>query len=495
MAHYILALDQGTTSSRVLVLQIGSGAPLYVGTTQQEFTQIYPQDGWVEHNPTDIWDSQKNCVVEAIQKFALPVSNILSLGITNQRETTLVWHKKTGKPIYNAIVWQDRRTSTFCMANKDKQDWIQHKTGLLLDPYFSATKIAWILEHVPQARALADQGELAFGTVDAWLLFKLTGEHKTDTTNASRTLLFNIHTQTWDPELLEFFNIPASLLPTIQGSSSYFGSTTVFGGSISINAMIGDQQAATFGQGCFEVGMAKSTYGTGCFMLMNTGAKAIMSKHQLVTTIAWSGSTLPTQYALEGSVFMAGALIQWLRDQLQLIATSDDVETLASSVASTEGVYFVPAFTGLGCPYWDPYARGTLLGLHRGSSKGHIARAALEAITFQTTDLLQSMQQDSQLPLHSLRVDGGASRNNLLMQMQADILGTQVVRPKITETTALGAAYLAGLQTQIWHDLQDIRSFWEIDRVFEPSITEELRQSKIYKWNKALDRSKLWATE
>ena len=452
MEEYILALDQGTTSSRAIVFdhkgQIRSVA-------QKEFTQIFPQPGWVEHDPNEIWSSQASVAAEATVKMGINGTNIKAIGITNQRETTIVWDRTTGEPVYNAIVWQDRRTAAFCdqLKNDGHADLIRAKTGLVIDAYFSGSKIRWILDNVAGARAKANAGELAFGTVDSWLVWKFTrGKvHATDVTNASRTMLFNIQTLEWDKQLLEIFNIPASMLPAVKQSSEIYGetATTVFASKIPIAGIAGDQHAALFGQMCIDNGMVKNTYGTGCFMLMNIGEKFIASKNNLLTTIAWKIDG-KVQYAFEGSIFIGGAVVQWLRDGLGVIKTSPDVEQLALSVPDTGGVYFVPAFAGLGAPYWDAEARGTIVGLTRGSTAGHIARAALQSIAYQTMDVLKAMEADAGTTIKELRVDGGATANDLLMQFQADVLGSKVIRPKIVETTALGAAYLAGLAVGYW---------------------------------------------
>lgn len=470
MAKYILALDQGTTSSRTIVFdkegEIASVA-------QKEFTQIFPQPGWVEHNPKEIWSSQASTIAEAITNIGINGEDIAAIGITNQRETTIVWDAATGEPVYNAIVWQDGRTAEYCdgLIAQGLTDKIREKTGLILNPYFSGTKVRWILENVPGARAKAEAGELRFGTVDTWLIWNLTkgATHVTDVSNASRTLLFNIHTLEWDKELLDIFGIPASMLPEVKASSEVYGTTktTLFAHEVPIAGIAGDQQAALFGQMCTEPGSLKNTYGTGCFLLMNTGEKAILSKNNLLTTIAWKiGDTV--NYALEGSIFVGGSVVQWLRDGLRIIQNSSVVEALATSVDDNAGVYFVPALTGLGAPYWDPRAKGTITGITRGTTTAHIARAALEGIAFQTMDIVNAMQQDAGIPLGALKVDGGASRNNYMMQFQADILGTNVVRPTCVETTAKGAAYLAGLAVGFWGSIDEIKKQWAIDRTFTP---------------------------
>ena len=491
MSKYILAFDQGTTSCRAIVFDPQGNL---LSIAQKEFSQIFPQPSWVEHNADEIWSSQIGVAHEVLARIGIHKSDIAAIGITNQRETTLVWNRQTGKPIYNAIVWQDRRTADRCEQLKAAgyEALLQSKTGLVIDAYFSATKLQWLLDNVPDAREQAERGELAFGTIDSWLIWKLTeGElHITDVTNACRTLLFNIHTQQWDDELLSIFNIPRSLLPEVRSCSEVYGYTSenILGSRIPIAGIAGDQQAATFGQAALERGMAKNTYGTGCFMLLNTGNKLISSHHKLLTTIAWQING-HTDYALEGSVFIAGAVVQWLRDGLGIIKHSADVESLAGSVPDNGGVYFVPAFVGLGAPYWDSYARGTITGLTRGSTSAHIARAALESIAYQTADVLDAMRTDSQLDISELRVDGGASRNDLLMQFQADILGVPVVRPKITETTALGAAYLAGLAIGYW-DSSEIVQQWQVEKRFEPTISAEHRATLRESWRSAITQAR-----
>lgn len=505
----IISLDQGTTSSRSIAFD-RAGTP--VCSAQKEFRQIYPQPGWVEHDANEIWAAQLATLHELKRKLSLAriesaQNAIDSIAITNQRETTVLWERASGKPLANAIVWQDRRTAPACDALRkaNKARLIQRKTGLILDAYFSGTKLAWLLDHIPGARKRAEYGELCFGTVDSWLIYQLTGGHSaatarkalhvTDASNASRTLLFNIHTGQWDEELLKLFNIPRAVLPQVVPSSGIVGMTeaTLLGQEIPIAGIAGDQQAATFGQACFALGMAKNTYGTGCFMLMNTGVKAITSRHQLLTTVAWQGPDhTSTAYALEGSVFMGGATIQWLRDGLGLINTATEVQALASRVEDTGDVYLVPAFAGLGTPHWDSYARGTLVGLTRGTNGSHIARAALESIALQSVDVFDAMRADSGMALQELRVDGGASANNLLMQMQANFLGVRVVRPKITETTALGAAYLAGLATGFWKNATEISSQWQVDRHFDPQINSVQREAKLARWREAVGRSKAW---
>lgn len=492
MTKYILALDQGTTSSRCIVFD-REGNILTVA--QKEFSQIFPQSGWVEHDPEEIWSSQIGVTREALARLNLKASDIAAIGITNQRETTLLWDRKTGKPIYNAIVWQDRRTAADCEQLKAAgyQPAFENKTGLVIDAYFSGTKLKWLLDNIPDARRKAKRGELAFGTVDSWLIWKLTqGQlHITDVTNASRTLLFNIHTQQWDEELLSVLDIPPSVLPQIHSCSQVYGYTSapILGNRIPIAGIAGDQQAATFGQALLQPGMAKNTYGTGCFILLNTGNQPVRSNHKLLATIAWNINGR-TCYALEGSVFIAGAVVQWLRDKLGIIKHSADIEALASSVPDNDGVYFVPAFVGLGAPYWDSYARGTIVGLARGSTSAHIARAALESIAYQTADVIEVMRQDSQLELSELRVDGGASRNDLLMQFQADILGVPVVRPKVTETTALGAAYLAGLAVGYWQNEAEIVQQWQMEKRFEPKMSADRRLRLLHSWRQAIAQTR-----
>ena len=503
---YLLALDQGTTSSRAIAFDSqGRVAAL----AQREFTQHFPQPGWVEHDAQEIWASQLGVARECLQKLrkqtghAAGGARIAAIGITNQRETTVLWDRATGQPVAHAIVWQDRRTTSRCDALRraGKAGLIQRKTGLVLDAYFSATKLEWLLDHVPGIRARAQAGELAFGTIDSWLIWNLTGGkvHATDASNASRTLLMNIHTLDWDDDLLRLFNIPRAVLPCIAPSCGVLGETLHewLGEVVPIAGVAGDQQAATFGQACFAPGMAKNTYGTGCFMLMNTGDSAVASRNKLLTTVGWQGpgeaGRRRTAYCLEGSVFMAGATVQWLRDSLQIIQSAAEVEALASSVPDTGDVFLVPAFAGLGAPDWDGSARGTLVGLTRGTTRAHIARAALEAIALQSADLFAAMTRDAGIALTELRVDGGASRNDLLMQMQADFLGVPVVRPRVTETTALGVAYLAGLAVGMWTDGVDISQHWSIDRRFEPRLTEPERQARLARWREAVERSKKWA--
>ena len=496
MTRFILALDQGSTSSRAIVFD---GAGNIVKVAQKEFRQIFPQPGWVEHNARDIWSTQMGVAQEAIAGAGLTAKDIAAIGITNQRETTVIWDRVTGRPIHNAIVWQDRRTAAVCdrLRADGHAETFQDKTGLWLDAYFSGTKIAWLLDHVDGARGRAERGELAFGTIDSWLVWNLTGGalHITDASNASRTLLYNIHDGGWDDELLGLLDVPRSLLPEVRSCSEVYAETAagLFGVRIPIGGMAGDQQAATFGQACTKPGMAKNTYGTGCFMLMNTGGDAVASRNRLLTTLAWDVGG-QRNYALEGSVFVAGAVVQWLRDGLGIIAASCDIEPLAASVPDSAGVYLVPAFVGLGAPQWDAYARGTMVGLTRGTTKAHIARAALEAIAFQSAEVLDAMQRDSGVSLKELRVDGGGSCNNLMMQFQADLLGVPVARPKIIETTALGAAYLAGLAVGFWQPDQ-LEAHWQVDRVFEPAMAEDVRLSRLATWRRAVERSRDWAQE
>jgi len=489
---YILALDQGTTSSRAIVFD-HHGA--IVASAHQEFRQIFPQPGWVEHDPQEIWATQSNVAAQAILKAGLVATDIAAIGITNQRETTVVWERATGKPICNAIVWQDRRTASACDRLKDNglAPKIRKKTGLVVDAYFSGTKLQWILKNIPGAKARAKAGELAFGTIDSWLVWNLTGgqRHVTDASNASRTMLFNIRDGGWDEDLLRLFGVPPALLPEVRGSSEVYGETTLFGGAIPIAGMAGDQQAALFGQACTRPGMVKNTYGTGCFMLMHTGEKLIPSKNKLLTTVAWRIGRR-TEYALEGSIFIAGAVVQWLRDGLGIIASSGEVEPLAAQVPDNGGVYLVPAFAGLGAPHWDPYARGTIIGLTRGTTRAHIARAALEGIAYQVSDVLHAMESDAKIRLKELRVDGGACANNLLMQFQADLLGVPVVRPRVSETTALGAAYLAGLGVGFWKDQREIAAQWQADRRFVSTGTSAGRKKLVGGWTRALARARHW---
>ena len=491
MEKYILALDQGTSSSRAIVFD-GHGQAKAV--SQKEFTQIFPKPGWVEHNPMEIWSSQASVIAEAITSIDINGLNIAAIGITNQRETTIVWDAETGTPVYNAIVWQDRRTSEYCDSLKrdGRTDLIRSKTGLIIDAYFSATKIRWILDNVEGARQKAEEGKLRFGTVDTWLIWMLTrGEvHVTDVSNASRTMLFNIHTLEWDKELLTLFNIPESMMPQVKSSSEVYGytKTTLFAHEVPIAGIAGDQQAALFGQMCTEPGSVKNTYGTGCFLLMNSGERPIMSSNNLLTTVAWKIGD-KVNYALEGSIFVAGSVVQWLRDGLGIIKSSSEVEELAASVPDNGGVYFVPALTGLGAPHWDQYAKGSIYGISRGTTAAHIARAALEGIAFQTMNIVNAMQRDADITLKELKVDGGASRNNLLMQFQADILGTSVIRPTVTETTALGAAYLAGLAVGYWESLDHIKSQWGVDTEFTPSAAEEDVDALKKGWADAIRRT------
>ena len=490
MDKYIMALDQGTSSSRCIIYD---RTGRQISSAQKEFTQIFPEEGWVEHDPEEIWSSQVSVCYEALIKAAATWHNIEAIGITNQRETTIVWDRNTGEPVYNAIVWQCRRTADYCRRLEEAglADKIKEKTGLLIDPYFSATKIRWILENVEGARERAERGELLFGTVETWLIWKMTKGrvHATDYSNASRTMMFNIHDLKWDEELLDIYGIPASMLPEVRPSSGFFGETEsdLFAGSIPVAGAAGDQQAALFGQMCFDEGMAKSTYGTGCFLLMNTGEKPVTSKNGLLTTVAW-GLDGKVSYALEGSVFVCGAVIQWLRDELGIISSAAESEGLAKAVSDNGGVYLVPAFAGLGAPYWDPGARGILTGLTRGSSRNHIVRAALESMAYQCYDLLKAMESDLGRSLTGLRVDGGACANGFLMQFQSDILNTAVYRPEIIETTSLGAAYLAGLATGYWKNTEDLKANVRPAEVFEPSMDEELRERLIKGWHEAVER-------
>ena len=488
---YILALDQGTTSSRAIVFD---SAGSVVASAQQEFRQIFPKPGWVEHDANEIWATQLSTALDAISKAKATADDIAAIGITNQRETTVVWDRDTGRPIHNAIVWQDRRTAGRCDQLKARglSSTIKRKTGLVIDAYFSGTKLEWILKNVSGARAKAKAGRLAFGTIDTWLLWNLTSGrvHATDPSNASRTMLFNLKGD-WDKELLTMLGVPRSVLPEVRSSSEVYGATTLLGGSIPVAGIAGDQQAALFGQACSEPGMVKNTYGTGCFMLMNTGTKPITSKHNLLATVAWRIGDR-TEFALEGSIFIAGAVVQWLRDGLGIIKSSSDVEALASQVTDPDGVYVVPAFAGLGAPHWDQYARGLVAGVTRGTTAAHIARAALEGIAFQVADVLRAMEADAKIKLKELRVDGGASANNLLMQFQSNLLGVPVVRPKVTETTALGAAYLAGLAVGYWKDRKEIAAQWQVDRRFTSTMKAAQRQQLERGWQKALDRAKRW---
>ncbi len=494
---YILALDQGTTSSRAIVFDHDGRIR---STAQREFRQIFPRAGWVEHDPQEIWTSQIGVAVEALAAASLQPRDLAAVGITNQRETPVVWDRKTGQPVANAIVWQDRRTAEACdrLRAEGAERLVREKTGLVIDAYFSGTKVAWILDNVPGARGRAERGELAFGTIDSWVVWQLTGGrlHVTDASNASRTMLYDIRAQRWDDELLRLLRVPAGVLPEVRSSSEVYGEVTTSLGlsGVKVAGIAGDQQAALFGQMCVAPGLTKNTYGTGCFMLQNTGEKAAASRHQLLTTVAWRRDGR-TEYALEGSVFIGGAVVQWLRDGLGLIRSSADVEVLAGSVADNGGVYLVPAFAGLGAPHWDAYARGTLVGLTRGTSAGHLARAALEAIAYQSADLLDAMRKDAGTGLSELRVDGGAARNDLLMQFQADVIGVPVVRPEVTETTALGAAYLAGLAVGFWRTTDEIAHQWRAERRFEPKMKPADARSLRARWERAVERAKGWAAE
>jgi glycerol kinase len=491
---YVLALDQGTTSSRAILFD-QDGGPVAMG--QREFRQIFPQPGWVEHDPREIFTTQRDVAREALRKSGVSAKDLMAVGITNQRETTIVWDRQTGEPIHNAIVWQDRRTAALCTELKDvgAESLIRERTGLVIDPYFSGTKIAWLLDHVPGARGRADRGELAFGTVDTWLTWHLTGNrtHVTDVSNASRTLLFNIHTNDWDEELLRLLRVPRAILPEVHLSAHAFGMipAAVLGEPLVIGGIAGDQQAAMFGQACHSAGMAKNTYGTGCFMLLHTGDKVVQSANGLVSTAC--AQTRAREYALEGSVFMAGAVVQWLRDQLEFFSSSSEVEKLAASVLDSGDVFVVPAFTGLGAPYWDPNARGTIVGLTRGTTKAHIARAALESIAYQSAEVLEAMQKDAGEKLAELRVDGGATANDLLMQFQADLLGVPVVRPRVLETTALGAAYLAGLTVDLWKSRDQLAQHWKAQRRFEPRMDPAQRDALMARWRQAVTRARSWA--
>ena len=502
--RYVLALDQGTTSSRSIIFDEAGDI---VALAQQEFKQYFPESGWVEHDALEIWHSQLNTARTAINNAGLNASDIAAIGIANQRETTVLWDRKTGQPLAKAIVWQDRRTAKVCdeLREKGHSETIASKTGLVIDSYFSATKAAWLLDQVPGARLRAEAGELAIGTIDSWLIFNLTGGrvHVTDVSNASRTMLLNIHTLSWDPQLLSLLRVPASVLPQVLSSSAVVAQTdpSLLGSAIPIAGIAGDQQAATFGQACFSSGMAKNTYGTGCFMLLNTGSQPVASRNRLLSTVGWqlmnSGSL--TTYCLEGSVFIGGAVVQWLRDGLGVIEKSEDVQKLAASVADSAGVMLVPAFAGLGAPHWDPYARGAIVGISRGTSRAHIARAAVESIAYQSTELLEAMIKDTNQAVKQLRVDGGASRNDALMQFQADLLGIPVVRPAITETTALGAAFLAGLAVGVWKTLEEVSTITQkagsLHHVFEPKISPEIRQKLMTRWHRAVDRSRGWASD
>lgn len=497
MPQFILSFDQGTTSSRAIVFDKDGSIR---SVAQKEFTQIFPQPGWVEHDANEIWSTQLGVAAEAITQAGLSVRDIAAIGITNQRETTVVWDKNTGTPVYNAIVWQDRRTASYCdeLKKQGRAKKIQQKTGLVIDAYFSATKLKWILDNVEGARTKAENGELCFGTIDSWLLWKLTNGkvHATDVSNASRTMLYNIHDLKWDEELLLLMNIPKNILPDVRSSSEVYGETQniLTAQNIPIAGIAGDQQSALFGQMCTQPGMVKNTYGTGCFMLMNTGEQPVTSKNNLLTTIAWqiNGKTF---YALEGSVFIAGAVVQWLRDGLHLVRSSTEIENLAKKVEDTGGVYVVPAFAGLGAPYWNQHARGTIVGITRGTNQSHIARAALESIAYQTMDVVNAMQADANIVVKELRVDGGATANNLLMQFQSDILNTKVIRPKITETTALGAAYLAGLAVGYWKNMEEIQQQWQVDKIFETAIDEEKRNHFSKQWKRAVKAAQAWSEE
>ena len=492
---YIISLDQGTTSSRAVIFDSNSNIKEVV---QKEFKQIYPQPGWVEHDPMDIYASQYSVLIEAVAKSGIRPEQIAAIGITNQRETTIVWDKNTGKPVYNAIVWQCRRTADIIeqVRQDGLADYIKDTTGLIIDAYFSATKIKWILDNVEGARELAEKGDLLFGTVDTWLIWKLTDGKvfSTDYTNASRTMLYNIKELKWDEKLCEYFGIPMSMLSEVKSSSADFGSVSILGQDVKIAGVAGDQQAALFGQACFEQGDVKNTYGTGCFLLMNTGEKFISSNNGLITTIA-AGTSDKVQYALEGSVFVAGALIQWLRDEMRFIVDTADSEYFANKVKDNNGVYVVPAFTGLGAPYWDMYARGTIFGLTRGANRNHIIRASLEAIAYQTMDVIEAMKQDTGLEINSLKVDGGASKNNFLMQFQADVINAKVQRAKIMETTALGAAYLAGLYVGVWSSFEDIKNSWDKEIEYVPAMDEEVKNKYISKWHKAVSMCQGWEKE
>ncbi len=491
MKRYILALDQGTTSSRAIVFDEQGNM---VSVAQKEFSQIYPKPGWVEHDPMEIWATQIGTARECIERAGISPTQIAGIGVTNQRETTIVWDKKTGKPIYNAIVWQCRRTADICYSLKEKglERTIFEKTGLVVDAYFSGTKIKWILDNLPGVREKAEKGEVLFGTVDSWLIWNLTEgkAHVTDYSNASRTMIYNINSLQWDEDLLEELNIPKAMLPQVMPSSYIYGYTSkeVFGAEVPVCGDAGDQQAALFGQTCFEPGTAKNTYGTGCFLLMNTGERPVHSKNGLLTTIAW-GLNGKVSYALEGSIFIAGAVVQWLRDEMKLIRNAEETEEIALKVPDTNGVYLVPAFVGLGAPYWDMYARGIITGITRGTKREHIVRAALESIAYQTREVVEAMENDSNIKLKSLRVDGGASKNNFLMQFQADILGVPVVRPRVTETTALGAAFLAGLAVGYWKDIEDVKKNWQVGTEFEPKMEEKKREELFSGWNSAVQRA------
>ena len=493
MESFVLALDQGTTSSRAIVFD-HSGAIRAVA--QREFAQIYPQPGWVEHDPLEIWATQSGVMAESLAKAGIGAADLAAIGITNQRETTILWERASGKPVANAIVWQDRRTAPDCDALREAGHaaTIARKTGLVVDAYFSGTKLKWLLDHVPGARERAQRGELAFGTVDSWLIWNLSSgaKHVTDASNASRTMLFDIHRGDWDDALLALLDIPRPVLPEVVSSSGVCAGADVLGTQVPIAGIAGDQQAALFGQACLEPGLAKNTYGTGCFLLLNTGAKAVASKNNLVSTVAWRRDS-STDYALEGSVFIAGAVVQWLRDGLKIIRSAPEIEALAARASDNGGVYLVPAFAGLGAPHWDAYARGAIFGLTRGATDAHLARAALESIAYQSAELVRAMEADASITLAELRVDGGATANGLLMQFQADILGVPVVRPTVAETTALGAAYLAGLAVGYWRDARDVVANWQVERRFEPSMSRDRAASLMAGWNKAIERAKRWA--
>ena len=492
--RYVLALDQGTTSSRAILFDEEGNA---ARVARREFRQIFPQPGWVEHDPKEIFTTQRDTAREALRKISIPLKDLMAVGIANQRETTILWDRQSGEPIHNAIVWQDRRTASFCeeLKKQGAEESIRSKTGLVIDPYFSGTKIAWLLDQIPGARGRAERGELAFGTVDTWLVWHLTGNrtHVTDASNASRTLLYNIHLGDWDPELLSLLRVPRALLPDVHPSAHAFGMLPAgfLGEPLVIGGIAGDQQAALFGQACHRAGMAKNTYGTGCFMLLHTGEKAVVSSSGLISTAC--AQTGDKEYALEGSVFVGGAVVQWLRDGLEFFQSSGEIERLAASVLDSGDVYLVPAFTGLGAPYWDPQARGAIVGLTRGTTRAHIARAALESIAFQSAEVLEAMQKDSEEKLSELRVDGGAAANDLLMQFQADLLGVPVLRPKVLETTALGAAYLAGLTVNLWKSREEIAAHWQLERRFEPHMGSSQRESLITRWREAVSRSRQWA--
>jgi glycerol kinase len=497
MKRYILSLDAGTTSNRAILFD-HSGK--IVNTSQREFKQIFPKPGWVEHDPVEIWTTQKYVAADVLNNQGVKASDIAAIGITNQRETTIIWDRETGVPVYNAIVWQDRRTAEFCdqLKKEGHNKVIQEKTGLVIDAYFSGSKIRWILDNVPEARTKAENGKLAFGTVDTWLVWCLTNGRMqvTDVSNASRTMLFNIHELKWDNELLKIFKIPEEVLPEVRSCNDLFGYTEPehFGTKIPVSGIAGDQQAALFGQMCTETGMVKNTYGTGCFVIMNTGEKAVSSKHNLLTTIGWKIED-KIVYALEGSIFIGGAVVQWLRDKLYLIHSSAEIEQLARKVKDSGGVFFVPAFVGLGAPHWDQYATGTIIGINRDTSGAHIARAALESIAFQSMDVINTMSEDSGISISELRVDGGAAVNDLLMQIQANAIQKKVIRPKITETTALGAAYLAGLGVKFWDNIDEIKKQWQVEKVFTPEVSLMDLKETIHGWKKALERSKSWYTK